>query len=800
MKTSFQLMQKYLDINSKPEELIHLLTMNGPEVEGFIPYAVPVDNVVVGEISIKDKHPDADKLTLCKVNIGTEELQIICGATNHNQGDKVAIATVGATLPNGLKIKKAKLRGVESFGMICSKTELGLESSSDGVWILNKEAVIGESIHKYMPKEDLIYDVTLTANRSDCLSNIGLAREVGIIENKNIQYPEIKLTVDKSIETPDIKINDQDLCYRYSSRIIKGIKVSESPDWLKEALLKYGARPINNIVDITNYVLFELGQPLHAFDLNKLNDKKIIVRKAGKDKKIVSLDEKERALEEDMLIIADAQKPIAIAGVMGGFNSEVDNDTIDLLMESAYFLPASIRKTSKKLGIRSEASYRFERDVDPENIIRALDLATSLIVELAGGKVSELVDNYPNQIKASEILLRKNFLDQMLGFSIADSEIERMLKLLEFNFVKKNDDYQITFPTFRRDCYREIDAVEEIIRAYGYDKIPETIYSINVNKDNFKAEENTDHKIRNFFHSFGINEAYNFSFSNEVLVKKFNLLEDKNVFKLKNPLNQDYDTLRTGLFPSLISNLKMNNDKGNQNVALFEIGKAFWCLDNSIDPEYDNFTEKKKLGIILSGEISESNWALKSEEYDFYFLKGILQELLISLRKSNLISYKAGLISFLHPGKTAYVYSDDNILGFMGEIHPDVKNEYGMKRNCVYAEIDFDLLEQIKEDKLKYSIVSKYQDVEREIAFIVDSNVEAAEIEVIIANESKLIKKIDVYDVYKGNPIPEDKKSIAFKFILQADDKTLTDNEIHKIMDSIINKAGKKVGATLREA
>ncbi|PKL11145.1 MAG: phenylalanine--tRNA ligase subunit beta, partial [Spirochaetae bacterium HGW-Spirochaetae-6] len=342
------------------------------------------DKIVVGQIQKKEQHPNADKLTLCKVDVGGEILSIICGAKNHQEGDKVVVSMIGAVLPGGMEIKRAKLRGVESEGMICSKTELGLAASSDGVWILPPQTPVGASINTLLPQEDYIYDVSITANRSDCLSTLGVAREVAIIEGKNVTYPKFNVTEDKTAALPVITIKDQDLCYRYASRIVRGVKVGPSPEWLQEALGKYGARSINNIVDITNYVMFELGQPLHAFDLAKLDGKEIVVRRAAAGEKLVTLDEVERTLDKEMLIIADKTRPVAIAGVMGGANSEVDSHTVDLLLESAYFVPHSVRKTAKQVGLRSEASYRFERDADPENTVRALDMCTQMILELAG--------------------------------------------------------------------------------------------------------------------------------------------------------------------------------------------------------------------------------------------------------------------------------------------------------------------------------------------------------------------------------------------------------------------------------
>lgn len=791
MKTAYELLKKYVDIKNNPEDLAEKLTMIGPEVEGIEKYSGEFEKVVVGEISVKAQHPNADKLSLCQVNVGLETVSIVCGAKNHQQGDKVAVALVGAELPGGFKIKKAKLRGELSVGMICSKSELGLEEKSDGVWILSPDAKVGESINSYLPKVDYIYDISLTSNRSDCLSTLGIAREVAMIERKVISYPSINITENGSIDKADISIEDADLCPRYTARIIKGVQVKESPEWMQEALIKYGSRPINNIVDITNYVLFEFGHPLHSFDYNRLDGHKIIARRAKKGEKITTLDGSERELDEQMLVIADANKAVAVAGVMGGENSEVYEDTVDILLEAAYFHPASIRKTAKKLGLRTEASHRFERDMDPENTLKALDYATSLILELAGGQCSELTDNYAKEIPLSTVPLRRSFLDQLLGFKIDTNQLEEILTSLNFKYEKNAEDYTITFPSYRRDCSREVDAVEEIIRVYGYDKLPESVIPAPLTLENFDTSIRFEDIIRDSLVGMGLTEAYNFSFMSPKAVEVYNLLNEDEVIHLKNPLTYDYTAMRTNLFSSLSNNLKNNNEKSHFDIALFEIGRAF-------SKKNEDLFERKKLGIILSGNITAVNWASKNNKFDFYYLKGIVDELLTVLKIDD-IDYTRTEIAFLHPGKIAEIKVGGETIGYLGEVHPEVKEELGLKEDSLYAELDVYLLEELDKRKVEYKAISKFPASLKEIAFIVDESLEAREIEKIIWDESKLIQAVNVYDVYKGKPIAEGKKSIGFSFLLQSVERTLTDEEIATIMNSIINKANSRLGAQLRE-
>lgn len=785
MRVSYNIIKKYVDIKEDPYKLAEKLTHNGLEVEKIEEYSFEPNKFIVGQILKIEKHPNADKLTLCTVDIGEKTLKIICGAKNHKENDKVVVALEGAKLPNGLEIKKTKLRGIESEGMLCSKSELALEEKSEGIWILDKDIKVGSDIKKIIPEKDYIFHISITSNRSDCLCAIGIAREAGIIEGKNIEYPKYKIIENKNIEKPDITIQNSRSCHRYVSRIIKNVKVTESPDWLKEELIKMGSKPINNIVDITNYIMLHLGHPMHAFDYDKLDGKKIIVRNAKKGEKITGLDGKEYELYDDILIISDSNKPVAIAGVIGGENSKVDEKTTNILLESAYFIPKAVRNSSKKLGIKTDSSYRFERDMDPDNTIKALNYATYLIQEITGAEVSEITDVYPLKNEERTVDLKTEFINNTLGFEIKTEDIEKIFKLLEFNFKKTDDGYNVTFPTFRRDCYRDIDAVEEIIRVYGYSNIKETIRPIRLDYESFTSKLPIDYKIREILSNSGLYEAYNFSFASPEEVKRFNLLKEENIITIRNPISPYYSTMRTSMAPGLFNNLNTNIDKGNQNILFFEIGKIFY-------KDKEEIKEEKRLGIIGTGLLYK-NW-LGEEKIDFYLLKGIIDKLLSSLNISS--EYKStDNINFLHPYKTANILHKDYVLGFIGEINPYISGE----KTIVYAEINLEIIREIisSQKKLEYREISKYPAVRKELSFVMDKNVNAS----IVIDEIKknqLVQSVDVLDVYTSSKIGENKKSVTFSFVLQALDHTFTDEEINSIMKKVIDEVAKK-GIALRD-
>lgn len=792
MLISYNQLKQLIHFDIPPLELADKLTMQGMEVEEINQYGGTFDHVVVGKIEKLEQHPNADKLTLCTVNNGNEELKIICGAKNHKEGDHVCVAMIGAELPGGFKIKKAKLRGVESFGMLCSKSELGLEEQSDGIWILDKDLTPGQSINSLLPEPDTIYNIALTANRGDCLSHMGIAKEIAAMVKSKVNYPKADFKVNNKIELPEVEIEDSELCYRYTSRIIKGVKVAESPDWLKEALIKMDSRPINNVVDITNYVLFELGHPLHAFDLNKLSSPKVIARKAKKGENLVSLDGEERKLDDSNLVIADEKVPVAIAGVMGGLDSSVTDKTTDLLLESAYFLPDTVRKTSKKLDLSSESSHRFERTADINGLIRSLDRCSQLIVELCGGEVSDLVDVYPNKKEAAQVDLRVSFTNERLGTHITKSEIISYLEPLEFEITDKDEDtLSLTVPTSKGDVEREIDVVEEIARIFGYNNIPETLPSTNLNPDFTDTHSTVEEQIKFTLNGFGLQETISYSFTNEKDFDKL-LLKNENLIKIKNPVSTDSSSLRNNLFHSSVQSILHNVNHGSKSLANYEIGNIFTNTKKG-------FKESRKLSISLYGFIHEKSLYTEEQPYDFYYLKGIVEALINKLFGINL-KYEACDIDYLHPARTAKLIYKKKEIGYLGEVHPQIIEKLKLAYPLFYSEIDLTAFSEFESGLTRYQAISKYPVVHRDLAILVDDSLESQQVLDGITKASKWINKIELVDVYRGEHIPTGKKSLAFSLAFQDPEKTLSDDIVNGDFDKIVNHLKKHCGGEMREA
>ncbi len=790
MLISYNLLKNYIDFDISINELSDRLTMQGLEVEEIVPYGSEIQNVVVGHILAMSKHPDADKLTICTVNNGNEDLQIICGASNMKVGDKVCLAQIGAELPNGLKIKKSKIRGIESYGMLCSKEELHLEKESNGIWIIPPDSKNGDLINQFLPQKDHIFNISLTANRGDCLSLLGVAREIGGMTGKSPKYPQNEIKINPQIKTPSIKILDKDLCPRYSSRIIRGVKIKESPDWLKEALIKLGSRPINNVVDITNFVLLELGHPLHAFDLNKLNGQQIIVRRANNNEKILGIDQVDRKLSDEMLIIADEKDPVAIAGVMGGHLSSVNENTKDLLLESAYFKPESIRVTSKKLDCQTDSSYRFERGTDFEGIIRSLDRCAYLIQEICGGEISDFVDIYPNKLPHHIIPVRVSFINQRLGINLTKKEIIQFLEPLGFIINDQNDDnLSIKVPTFKTDVHREIDIAEEVARIFGYNKIPENIPPIQLNPDHINTHRQIDESIRYILSSAGLNEVINYSFASEKESDKLKL-NTHPLIKTKNPLTSDNESLRNDLLPNLINNLITNIHHGNHQISLFEIGNIFYH-------EKNHFTEKKNLGMLLYGLSSEKDLYHVEKPYDFYDLKGHIENLIESLGEKD-IQWTISSESFLHPSKCTSIAINNHTIGYCGEIHPEIISSYKLKYPVLFAQLDIHNLEKLVTPDISYKEIIKFPETLRDLAILVDHSTPSQNLVHEINKSSKYVKNIKIIDVYQGKHIPEGKKSIAYSITFQDSKQTLSDDLVNKEMDQIISRLSKNCGGEMR--
>jgi len=798
MKVSYKWLQEYIDFDYTPEELAAKLTMAGLEVDDVVYQDEGLENVVIGEILEIKEHPNADKLSICQVDLGTTKEEIVCGAKNMEEGDKVPTAPVGTTLPNGMEIDEVELRGVKSRGMLCSADELGLqEERAEGLMILDSNLETGSQFAKALELDDIIFELDLTPNYSDCLSMIGVAREVAAMTGNQLQLPEVEYsaTGPEVKELTSIEVEDEDLCPRYTVRVIKDVKVKESPLWLQRRLKAAGIRPINNIVDITNYILMEFGQPLHAFDYDQLTENRIVVRRAKSGEKLLTLDDEERELDEDMLVIADAQEPICVAGVMGGANSEVTERTTNILLESANFDPISIRQTAKKLGLHSESSHRFERGVDVNSTDLASQRAIKLILDLAGGEVAKgVIDLYPNPVEPLELNLNVNRINRLLGTDIGEDEMIELLTNLEFEVEKENDNLIVKVPTFRGDISREADLVEEIARMYGYDQIEPVLASGPILQGKKTWQQSLEDKTLNLLTGLGLTEVKTFSFTSQTIFDEIKLPEDsdlRDTVKLNNPLSSEHEVMRTTLLPNLLEVLNRNISRNVDEVKIFELGRTF-------TPQEGELPEER---LLLSGALMEKNeneiWDLDAS--NFFALKGVIEEYFTAL---NIEDYEFNNSEHpsLHPGRTAIIKVKGEEVGILGEVHPDLIDNYDLLPRTVLFELEFEIIVKHANDDLVYSELPKYPASTRDIALVVDVEVTSQELENII-NEvaGDLLETIELFDLYQGKQVEAGTKSLAYSLTYRAPDRTLTDDEINKLQSQIEDRLDEEFGAKIRE-
>lgn len=801
MKFTLTWLKDYIDFELSPEELSHNLTMAGLEVEDVIYQGKGLDNVVAAQITELAPHPDAEKLSLCKVTDGENIYPIVCGASNMKAGDKVALAKIGAKLPpgpkfeDGLKIKKAKIRGEVSEGMLCAENELGLGEESDGIIILPESANVGNAIVDELGINDVIFEVGITPNRPDCLSLIGVAREVAALTGKTVKHPNLKI-VEEAEEINNIakvELLDPEKCPRYSCRVIKNVKIGPSPDWLKRRLEASDIRSINNVVDITNFVLLELGQPLHAFDYDLLEDNKIVVRSAENGETITTLDEVERKLSSEDLLICDGKRPVALAGVMGGANTEVSQNTTNVLLESAYFDPVTVRRTSKATGLRSESSYRFERGIDPNGVTTALDRAAELIRELAGGEIArDLIDEYPATIEPSEVSISLDGANKFLGTNISSDELIKIANGLEFeNLRSDNNAFTFRIPTFRVDITREIDLIEELARLYGYENIPTTLPAVRMKSDNLNINKFVQDSFKQVLISSGFYEVINYSFEDHELLSLF---DKTDVLKILNPITSDGSVMRTSLVPGILKNAVLNLNHQEQDLRLFEIGKVYIPKENSELPN-----EIRKIAATATGTRMPEFWG--KEEFDFFDFKSILEKVFQIFNIWNDVEiHDADQVGFLHPGKSAQFIINDEDIGYIGELHPDLTEKLAISKKIYVLEIDLDKTAAFsKETKKTFSPLPKFPAVRRDISLIVDDSIAVG----VILDEidkigSNLIEHAEIFDVYAGEHLDEGKKSVAVSLQLRAKDKTLTEDEVNKVQEKTLKKLGLALGAELR--
>ncbi len=794
MKVPISWLADYVKIEENIKNYSEMMTMSGSKVEGYEKPFHEITNVVTGKITEVASHPDADKLIVTKVDVGEEIVQIVTGAKNVSKGDIIPIALDNSTLPNGVIITKGNLRGVQSNGMMCSIAELNLTkndfptASEDGIFILPKNTPLGVDIKEILGLDDTVVEFEITPNRPDCLSIIGLARESAVTIGKKFVVPNVSLQEKgKGTATDYVKvtIEDYDLCKRYAGKIVTDVLIKESPLWMRKRLRDAGVRPINNIVDITNYVMLEYGQPMHAFDLNYLQEKNIIIRRAKKGEIIHTLDDQERMLNNQNLVIADGDKAIAVAGVMGGANSEVNNDTTKILFESANFDGVSVRLTAKQLGLRTESSARFEKGLDPHNAKPALLRACELVEKLGAGKVVPGIIDCHSELPTKNIIpFRPKKMNEFLGTSIEEKTMVDILTSLEFEV--NMEKMEIAVPSFRPDVEAWADISEEVVRFYGYNNIKASLQSGNRATQGIKTyEQRIRDTIREAMLAMGLMEIYTYSFTSRKVFDKLLLKDDsplRETVVITNPLGEDFKIMRTTTIPEMLQVISHNFNRRIPQAGFFETSKTYHPIKGEKLPN-----EKNVLTIGLYGD------------YDFYAIKGIVEKLVDTLDIPDVKYVIDSNNPSYHPGRCALITVNGNTIGTIGEIHPDVADNFETPKRSYIGELDIEKLYKLTNVLKSYKGLPKYPEVDRDLAMVVDEEIIAYDIEQVIKNSGgDLLQKVTLFDVYRGEQVGENKKSMAYALSFRADDRTLTDEEVNKAVTEILSKLDSEIGAILR--
>ena len=799
MLISLNWLKQYIDLDGiEINEMENALTMIGQEVEKIEVLGENLENVVTAQIIEKEMHPDSDHLTICKVDNGKEILQIVCGAPNHKAGDKVVLAQVGAKLAPDFVIKKGKIRGVESNGMLCSEEELNIGKDSSGIMILPEDTLVGVPMKEYLGINDTVFELEITPNRPDCLSHIGIARELGAYYNKEVKYPSFAINSESSEKTADnisVEIEDSNLAKRYVARIIKNVTVKESPKWLKERVESIGIRSINNIVDASNFIMMELNQPNHTFDLDKIEGGKIVVRAGHENEKLVTLDEQERKLNSDDIVISDGVKAVALGGVMGGQNSEITENTKNILLEVANFNSQNVRKTSRRLTLFSESSYRFERRVDEENAINVINRLANIIQEVAGGEILEgVVDNYPVPYKKKTATLNFERLNRFVGKNIPRETVIGILTRLEIEVVDNGETLTLTAPTYRDDLENEQDYFEEVIRMYGFDNIENILPKLDISEKPVIDTTKLSTQVKLIAANAGLKEVINYSFVPKDAMEKikYTSVERENLIDLLRPITEDFVTLRPTLLYSLLKNAKENMNRNATNIRFFEVSRTFVKAEELAK-------EEVKLGIILAGENNKTLWNPKPVPYDFYDLKGIVEEIFTQLKFNNYM-IKRSEQSQYHPGRSVDVFVGRELIGSFGEIHPDVLENFDLgKTSVLVGEFNIDLIQKYIGKKIKYQGIVKYPAVPRDFAFVMREDILVGDVLKTIQKVDKKIEKVELFDIYQGAGVLPGMKSVAISVILRDKNKTLEEKEIVDISNKIVAKVEKDYGAVLRQ-
>ena len=799
MLVSYKWLEKYVDINVDADKLAELLTMAGITVD-LVHHPKPISGIVAGKIKEIEKHPNADKLVICQIDMGKEVLQIVTGAANVEVGQTVPVATVGAQLPGG-KIKAAKLRGVPSFGMLCSQSELKVDETTEGkagIWILPDDIAAGTDLVKELMLDDAVLELDLTPNRSDCLSIINVAHEVATILGTPMHLSEIEYE-ESSVKIEDmakVTVQNTALCPRYTARMVQNVTIAPSPLWMQHFLRTAGIRPINNVVDVSNFVLLEWGQPLHTFDYDKLKQKEIVVRQAEKAEKIITLDDQERELTKDMLLICDGNSPVCVAGVMGGQNSGIDDDTKAILLETAYFNPVSIRHTSRDLGLRSESSMRFEKGVDRANLDTVSRRAIQLMVDHCGGKaVSGIIDSAPELPALTEVFVRPAKVNAVLGTGYSEEQIMGAIKSLNFKITAKNDGYNVVIPSYRPDITGEVDLVEEVARLLGFDNIPTTLPYGSTSCGKRTEEQSFMDNLVDFCADLGLNQIVSYSFNSPKEWDKLNLAADSKLrdnVVIMNPLNDDQKVMRTTLLAGLLKAAARNNSRRNKDLLLFEKGNVFLPMGEVL-PE-----EKPYLGILAMGK-DDSRWYGAGTERDFFYVKGILEAVCGRFGIKNCEIRKTKGYAYLHPGRAGEIFIDNNYAGFIGEIHPLVADNYELTGKAVVMQLDLSVVYPEVTVIPFYKALPKFPASARDMALVAALDVSAYAIEAVIKKHGgEYLKKVELFDIYQGAQVMDGYRSLAYGLTFQCDERTLTDEEVNNAFEAILAALDKELSVKLR--
>lgn len=793
-------LKEYVEIDVSPEKLGEMLTMCGLELEALNYRGKGIEDIVVARVLEVKKHPGADRLSICNVTDGAKNYNIICGANNVRSDAYVALAKAGTKLPptekfpDGLKIRKTKIRGESSEGMLCAENELGLSSRSDGIILLSSNLSVGSRLVDEMSLNDVVLDLAITPNRPDCLSIFGIAREVSSILKK--QLKDIQFSAGEELEgkskAVEVKIKDVSACPRYSCRVIENVKIGPSPDWLKNRLQASGVRSINNVVDVTNFVMLEIGQPLHAFDYDLLEEKSINVRFAKEKEPLVTLDEQKIELTDNDLLICDGDTPVALGGVMGGLSTEVTDRTENILLEAAYFNPVTIRKTSKRTGIRSESSYRFERGVDPNNVRFALDRAAYLIARLAGGRMPEsTTDVYPSPIETKKVNLSVRKVENILGIQISSEEITDILKPLEFKVLEADAcKVSLQIPTFRVDVTREIDVIEEIGRLFGYNNVPMTLPAVGILTNEIDSGREFISNLKRVFISSGFFEAINYSFENPDLLRMFNPSDTINIL---NPLTNESCAMRNSMLPGLIKSVKTNLSHQVEDVRLFEYGKIFLPQGKEQLPK-----EEVRFSAVATGKKDPEVWS--NEDFGFFDLKNIFTQGVGSiLLRKKIVFVKNDNIQFLHPGKSAAVSVDDKEFGVIGELHPDYSDKLGIDKKVYILDVNVNTLTELYEScSYCFKPIPRFPSIRRDISFVVSKDVTAGQMIDKVKDVSNLVEDANVFDIFEGSRLEINKKSVGISILIRSKNKTLTDEDANKVQNLAISELNSSLGAEIR--